>query len=72
MRLFRSEEHVRKWSLRTGIAPGSAFPLESLWSLARLWFHDRLSPAWRRATPDEAHAVFAAAGLTGPFWRLDG
>ena len=70
MRLFRSEEHVQAWSAKTGIPTGASFPLEGLWTLARLWFHDRLSPDWRRATVDEAHAVFAAAGLTEPFWRL--
>jgi hypothetical protein len=71
MRLFRSEEHVQRWSAATGIPTGAIFPVSSLWRLAQLWFHDRLSPAWRRRTVDEAHAVFAAAGLTGDFWRLD-
>ena len=72
MRLFRSEEHVRRWSERAGIAPGAVFPVDALWTLAQLWFRDRLSPDWRRRTVDEAHAVFAGAGLTGTFWRLDG
>lgn len=71
MRLFRSEEHVQRWSAATGIAIGATFSVDSLWRLAQLWFHDRLSPAWRRRTPDEAQAAFAAAGLTGDFWRLD-
>lgn len=71
MRLFRSEEHVRRWSDKTGIPMGATFSLDSLWTLARLWFEDRLSPNWRRRTMDEAHAIFARAGLTGPFWRLD-
>lgn len=71
MRLFRSEEHVRGWSARSGVPPGAIFNVDSLWRLAQLWFHDRLSPAWRRRTMDEAHAVFAEAGLSGAFWRLD-
>ena len=71
MRLFRSEEHVRRWSERAGIAVGAVFSLDSLWRLAQLWFEDRLSPNWRRRTMDEAHAIFREAGLTGPFWRLD-
>ena len=71
MRLFRSEEHVRTWSAATGIPVGAVFDVDSLWRLARLWFDDRLSPPWRRRTLEEAHAVFAAAGLTGAFWRLD-
>ena len=71
MRLFRSEEHVTRWSTGAGIPPGATFSLDALWRLAQLWFHDRLSPLWRRATMDEAHAVFEQAGLTGGFWRLD-
>ncbi len=72
MRLFRSEEHVKRWSDVSGIASGAIFSVDSLWTLAQLWFHDRLSPEWRRRTMDEAHDVFATAGLTGAFWRLDG
>lgn len=71
MRLFRSEEHVRTWSERSGIPVGASFGLDALWKLAQLWFHDRLSPAWRRRTIDEAHEIFATAGLRGGFWRLD-
>ena len=71
MRLFRSEGHVTTWSEAAGVPVGAVFGVESLWRLAQLWFHDRLSPSWRRRTMDEAHALFAAAGLTGPFWRLD-
>ena len=71
MRLFRSEEHVRRWSGDAGIPAGAIFTLDSLWTLAQHWFEDRLHPAWRRRTIDEAHAIFAQAGLTGPFWRLD-
>jgi hypothetical protein len=72
MRLFRSEEHVKRWSAASGIPVGAVFGVGSLWTLARLWFHDRLSPAWRRRTIEEAHALFAESGLTGPFWRLGG
>jgi hypothetical protein len=72
MRLFRSEEHVHREVERSGIPRGALFPVDQLWTLARLWFGDRLSPRWRRPTVDEAHAIFAAAGLTGHFWRLDG
>jgi hypothetical protein len=71
MRLFRSEEHVQAWSAAARIPVGAIFPLDALATLARLWFHERLSPTWRRPTMDEAHAIFAAAGLTGPSWRLD-
>ena len=72
MRLFRSEEHVTAWSTAAGVPVGAVFGVESLWRLAQLWFHDRLSPSWRRRTVDEAHAAFEQSGLAGPFWRLDG
>lgn len=72
MRLFRSEEHVARWSEETGIPVGDVFSLDSLWRLAELWFADRLSPTWRRRTVDEANALFAEAGLAGAFWRLGG
>ena len=72
MRLFRSEEHVARWSEETGIPVGDVFSLDSLWRLAQLWFADRLSPDWRRRTVDEANALFANAGLEGAFWRLGG
>ena len=54
------------------VSVGAVFPLDTLWRLAQLWFHDRLSPSWRRATLEEAHATFERAGLSGTFWRLDG
>jgi 8-oxo-dGTP pyrophosphatase MutT (NUDIX family) len=70
MRLFRSEEHVARWSEETGIPVGDVFSLDSLWRLAQLWFADRLSPGWRRRTVEEANALFAEAGLQGTFWKL--
>ena len=70
MRLFRSEEHVARWSEETGHPVGDVFSLDSLWRLAQLWFADRLSPSWRRRTLDEASAMFAASGLEGTFWKL--
>jgi hypothetical protein len=70
MLLFRSEEHVDRWSESTGIARGALLTLEEGWGLARRWYADRLDPQWRRKTPGEAEAVFADLGQTGPFWRL--
>jgi hypothetical protein len=70
MLAFRSEEHVERWC-RTSRAPsGAVFSLEQAWQLARAWYADKLSPDWRRATPEEAEAIFAGIGLTGDFWRL--
>ena len=70
MLLFRSEGHVRRWAEERGTAPGAVFTPRQGWRLAQAWFADRLDPAWRRRTPDEAHAIFASIGLTGPFWDL--
>ena len=72
MLLFRSEEHVEAWYRTRGIPGGATLTLEQQWELARIWYADRLSPAWRRRTVEEAEAVFASIGLTGDFWRLTG
>ena len=70
MLAFRSEAHVDRWCETRRIARGAAFSLEQAWQLARAWYADRLSPDWRRRTPDEGEAIFASIGLTGDFWRL--
>lgn len=45
--------------------------LDQTWELAKAWYGaDRRVPEWRRPSPDEAQAIFAAVGLTAPFWRL--
>ncbi|HEX4941934.1 MAG TPA: hypothetical protein VFW51_05325 [Actinomycetota bacterium] len=72
MLLFRSEEHVRKWSRERARAPGAVFTPQQGWALAEAWFADRFDPAWRRMTPKEAQAVFEGIGLSGPFWDLPG
>ena len=72
MLLFRSEEHVKSWYQRRSIPIGASLTLEQQWELARVWYSDRMSPDWRRRTPQEAEAVFASLGLTGEFWRLTG
>jgi hypothetical protein len=70
MLLFRSEEHVRRWYENRGMKTGTTLTLEQQWELARRWYADRLSPEWRRRTPEEAEALFAEVGLTGQFWRF--
>jgi Alkylmercury lyase len=70
MLAFRSEAHVDRWCEQTGIDRGVAFPLETAWRLADGWYHDRLSPDWRRRTAEEAEGLFSSLGLTGPFWTL--
>jgi len=70
MLAFRSEEHVDRWCETRGIPHGASFSLQQAWELGRRWYGDKLSPDWRRATPDEAERVFTDIGLTGDFWRL--
>jgi hypothetical protein len=70
MLAFRSEEHVERWCRIRRIPRGASFSLEQAWQLARAWYADKLSPAWKRAAPEEAEAVFTRIGLAGDFWRL--
>jgi hypothetical protein len=70
MLAFRSEEHVDRWREQNCLATGALFEPEQLWRLADAWYADRLSPDWRRKTPDEVEALLAEIGLTGDFWRL--
>jgi hypothetical protein len=68
MLLFRSEEHVMRWTEQRQAPVGATLTPEQVWRLATAWYEDRLSPDWRRRTPEEARTIFDAIGLTGPFW----
>jgi hypothetical protein len=70
MLLFRSEEDVERWSELRGTPRGEVMSVEQQWRLARAWFEGRFLPGYRRRTAEEAEAVFAGIGLTGPFWSL--
>ena len=71
MLIFRSEEHVDKWCRDWNMPRGEILALEQCWQLANAWYSaDRRDPEWRRKTVDEAEALFAQLGLSGPFWRL--
>jgi Alkylmercury lyase len=70
MLAFRSEEHVDRWCEQRRVPKGAVFAPEQMWHVAHAWYGDRLAPDWRRKTPDEAQALFAEAGLTGPFWQV--
>jgi hypothetical protein len=70
MLLFRSEEHVDRWTGQRGVPKGVVFDIGQLWKLAEAWYRDRMSPDYRRRTPEEAEALFASLGLTGDFWKL--
>jgi hypothetical protein len=70
MLAFRSEAHVDSWCRSRRLLRGASFTLGQAWELGRAWYEDKLSPDWRRATPDEAEEIFESIGLTGDFWRL--
>jgi hypothetical protein len=70
MLAFRSEATVERWREATGSPDGCIFGIEQAWELGRAWYSEKLSPDWRRATPEEAETAFARIGLRGDFWRL--
>ena len=70
MLAFRSGATVERWCQLSDIPRGETFAIEQAWELGRDWYSDKLSPDWRRASADEAQAIFAGIGLTSDFWRL--
>ena len=68
--LFRSEEAVDAWCRMRDIPRGATILLETGMRLAQAWYHDRLSPTWRRRTPEKPQALFTSLGLTGSNWDL--
>ena len=70
MLAFRSEGTVERWCEETGNPRGYVLGLEQVNELGRVWYGDKLSPEWKRATPVEAEAAFARVGLVGDFWAL--
>lgn len=70
MLAFRSETHVDRWCKQLGLERGATLTADQIWGLADAWYRDRLSPEWRRRTPEEAEALFAELGLAGEFWKL--
>jgi len=68
MLLFRSEETVNHWCAWNGVPRRPIISLDQLWYLALAWYENRLTADSRRPGPDEMVAIFARAGLEGPFW----
>ena len=66
--LFRSDEEITSWLQRTCQNRGAVLSLQRLWALAKSWYADRMSPAFRGRTTDEAQAIFRQLNLTGEFW----
>jgi hypothetical protein len=68
MLLFRSEETVDRWCESHQLPRRPLINLEQLWELAVTWYGNRLTVESRRPAPGEMVSIFAAIGLTGPFW----
>jgi hypothetical protein len=76
MNLFRSEEHVRSWSLFDPESIDGVMPLRDYATLfASGLFRERLAPDYLLRLPQllpEFMAALAQLGKTGPFWQLGG
>jgi len=70
MLIFRSEEHIDRWCKMWRLPRGATLIVEQTWSLADVWYRDRMDAGWRRRTVDETHEVFRPLGLTSAFWRF--
>ena len=72
MNLFRSEEHVKGWSLYDSISAESIMPL-SKWAtvLSGPLFRKRLEPDYLSRLKEYASELFVSLkemGKAGPFW----
>jgi len=70
IRLACSAGHVEDWAAAGGGPVGTVVDLGTMWRLGKVWYGDRLHDDHRRRTAEEANAVFAELGLSGPFWRM--
>ena len=65
---FRSAEEVEPWCERHGLPRGHVMSLDALWRFASDWYGGCLRQPWRKRSPEQVRALFAAHGLTGDFW----
>ncbi len=72
MLLFRSEEQLDGWCRAKQHPRGAVLTLAQTWRLAKAWYPDRRSPAWRPRSVEESQAILTALGLTSQFWQLKG
>ncbi len=67
---FADEADIDPWCERHAIPRGAVMTLDRLWPFAGDWYGGCLEQGWRKRGPDEVRALFAAHGLTGPFWEI--
>ena len=70
MLVFASAAVVDTWCARHAMPRGDVQPVANVWAFAQAWYGRHLDPAWTKWTTDEARALFARFGLTGPIWDL--
>ena len=61
---------MQDWCEQRGVSRGEILSLAQVWELSKAWYHNRMSPAFRGRTADEAMRIFAGLGLTGSFWQV--
>ena len=72
MNLFRSEEHVKSWSLYDSVSAESIMPLSN-WAtvFSGPLMRNRLEPDYLSRTSEYAAGLFSSLkklGKAGPFW----
>jgi hypothetical protein len=76
MNLFRSEEHLKNWSLYDPESADGTMPLADYATLFSVsLFRERLQPDYVPRLPQflpEMVTTLVKLGRTGPFWRLGG
>jgi hypothetical protein len=70
MLLFESEADVDAWCATHCKPKGDVRPIEQVWRFAAEWYGRHLDRDWRKWTSEEAAAIFARNGLTGPVWEI--
>ena len=63
MRLFRSEEHAKRWA-EAKSSNADVISLSQAARLAHAWYAKKLAADWRRHTAAEAEALFASSAST--------
>jgi hypothetical protein len=70
MLVFSDEEEVDEWCRRHNKKKGDVVPLDTVWTLAKIWYGNYLSDNFKRKTKEIAEEMFVSVGLTSPFWKF--
>lgn len=70
MLMFDTEAAIEAWCARHGTPRGDTQPVQRVYEFATVWYGRHLDEDWRKWTTEEARAIFARFGFTGPIWQL--